>query len=222
VGFPQIAQVVVILLAAAGVYGFLQTAKDGETRRACTALCGLKPDYAGRNRTAPDFELPDMQGKKVRLSGYRGKTVILHFWTKTCRPCLEELPQIQSLAKAIRPYPNLALVTITTDESAEDAKATLESVLGAGSASSFEVLIDPGGEQVVLGKFGTKLFPETWFIDPQGVIRARFDGPRDWSGALTLDLALGLTGPIPCQVTYSAGRATGELAELCSNVAPGS
>lgn len=216
----QIAQGIVILLSAAGVWGFVMTARDGETRRTCTALCGLKPDYAGRNRTVPDFELPALDGKKVRMSSFRGKTVILHFWTKTCKPCLEELPQIASLAKAIKPYPNVALVTITTDETAEDAKATLESIIG--SSNAFISLVDPGGDDVVVGKFGTKLFPETWFIDPDGVIRARFDGPRDWTGSLTLDLTQGLTSPIPCQVTYSAGRATGPFSELCAKVAPGS
>ena len=85
--FSQIAQIVVIVLAFFGVYGFVATARDGETRRACTALCALHPDYAARNRTAPDFELPDLDGRPVRLAGFRGKTVILHFWTKTCRPC---------------------------------------------------------------------------------------------------------------------------------------
>jgi peroxiredoxin len=220
VNFAQIAQTVVMALAGFAVYGFVGTAKDGETRRACTALCGLKPSYAGRNRTAPDFELPALDGKKVKLSSYRGKTVILHFWTKTCRPCLEELPEIDSLAKALRPHPDIALVTITTDETAADAKATLESLIGGHNG--FQVLVDPGGENVVLGKYGTKLFPETWFIDPEGVIRARFDGPREWSGALTLDLAKALAGPIPCEVTYAAGQPTGQFAELCSNVAPGS
>jgi peroxiredoxin len=222
VSFAQIAQTVVILLAAAGVYGFVLTAKDGETRRACTALCALRPDYAARNRLAPEFELPDINGKNVRLSDFRGKAVMLHFWTKTCRPCLEELPDIATLAKALRPHPQIVLVTITTDENAADARATLESVLGQGETNPFIVLIDPDGDKVVAGKYGTKLFPETWFIDPNGVIRARFDGPRDWEGALTLDLAHALSAPIPCEVTYSAGRATGEFAGLCGEVAPGS
>jgi peroxiredoxin len=221
VTFSQIAQLVIIVLAGLGVYGFVGTARDGETRRACTALCALKPDYAARNRTAPDFELPGLDGRKVRLSSFQGKTVILHFWTKTCRPCLEELPHIANLAKALRPFQNeIALVTITTDESADDAKATLQSVVGA--TDSFTVLIDPDGDAVVGGKYGTKLFPETWFIDGKGVIRARFDGPRDWEGALPLDLARTLSAPIPCEVTYSNGKATGPLAGLCGDVAPGS
>ena len=219
--FSQIAQLLVIVLSGLGVYGFVLTARDGETRRSCTALCALKPDYAGRNRTAPDFELPGLDGRPVRLSSFRGKTVILHFWTKTCRPCLEELPHIASLAKKLRPFEkDVALVTVTTDESAEDAKGTLQSVIG--STGDFMVLIDPDGDKVVGGQYGTKLFPETWFIDKAGVIRARFDGPRDWEGALPLDLAKALSAPMPCEVTYANGRATGPFAGLCGDVAPGS
>lgn len=218
--FSQIAQVVVIVLASAGLYGFVLTARDGETRRACTALCALKPDYTGRNRSAPDFELPSTEGKRVKLSSLRGKTVILHFWTKTCRPCLEELPELASLAKALKPHSDVILVTVTTDENAADAQATLSSVLG--DKNPFMVLVDPEGDQVVVGKYGTKLFPETWFIDARGIIRARFDGPRDWQAALTLDLAKALSAPIPCEVTYSSGRPVGPLAGLCGEVAPGS
>jgi peroxiredoxin len=220
VAFSQVAQAVVIGLAVLGTYGFVLTARDGETRRACTALCALKPDYAGRNRSAPDFELPSIDGGRVRLSSFRGKTVVLHFWTKTCRPCLEELPHIAQFAKIIKPYAgDVELITITTDESAEDARATLKSVVG--DAPGFTVLIDPDGDKVVNGKYGTKLFPETWFIDKNGVIRARFDGPRDWEGPLPLDLAKGLAAPIPCEVTYAGGRATGAFAGLCGEVAPG-
>ena len=215
--FSQVAQVVVIVLAFCGVYGFVATARDGETRRACTALCALKPDYAGRNRTAPDFELPGLDGRPVRLSSYRGKTVILHFWTKTCRPCLEELPHIASLAKALRPYRgSVELVTVTTDESAEDARATLTSVIG--SADGFTVLIDPDGDKVVNGKYGTKLFPETWMIDPKGVIRARFDGARDWSGAIAVELAEKVAKPgTSCPVEFFKSKARGKFSGLCED-----
>ena len=182
----QVGQGVVAVLAAAAVYGFVLTAQDGETRRACTALCALKPDYAARNRMAPDFTLPDINGKKVSLSSFRGRTVILNFWTKTCRPCLEEMPSLAGLAKALKPHPDVVFVTVTSDENAADARDTLKSVTG-GSDIPFIVLIDPEGD-IIRGKFGTKLYPETWFIDPKGVIRARFDGPREWDGPLPIDL----------------------------------
>ena len=217
--FGSIAQTVVAVLAVFAVYGFVATAQDGERRRGCTALCALKPNYAARNRLAPDFELPDLDGKRVKFSSYRGKTVVLNFWTKTCRPCLEEMPSLAGLAKAMRPHKDLAFVTITTDESAADARDTLKAVLG-GAEIPFVVLVD-SESKVVREKFGTKLFPETWFIDKQGVIRVRFDGPREWDGPLPIDLAQSLSAPIPCEVTYSNGEARGPLAGLCSDIAPG-
>jgi thiol-disulfide isomerase/thioredoxin len=214
----RLIELVFIGCAAVGVYGFVTVAKDGETRRSCTSLCALRPEYAARNRLAPDFELPSINGGKVKLSSYRGKVVILNFWTKTCRPCLEEMPSISDLAKALRPYPNIALVTITTDENAADARDTMKSVLGGGDPP-FEVLVDSEAS-VVRDKYGTKLFPETWFIDGQGVIRARFDGGRSWASAMTIDLARSLANPVPCAVTFNAGKAEGPLASLCGEFSP--
>jgi peroxiredoxin len=212
-------QIVVAVLAGFATYGFVATAQDGETRRGCTALCALRPDYAARNRMAPDFELPDLDGKKVKLSDFRGRAVIMNFWTKTCRPCLEEMPALANLAKAMRPHKDLAFITVTTDESAADARNTLKSVLG-GAEIPFVVLVD-SESNVVLDKFGTKLFPETWFIDPNGVIRVRFDGPREWDGPLPLDLAKSLAAPIPCEVLYAGGQPRGAHANLCGEITPG-
>lgn len=216
--FAKAVELVFIGCAALGVYGFVSAAKDGETRRSCTSLCALRPEYAARNRLAPDFELPSMAGPKVKLSSFRGKSVILNFWTKTCRPCLEEMPSIADLAKALRAHPNVVLLTITTDESAADARDTLRSVLGGGDPP-FEVLID-SESAVVRDKYGTKLFPETWFIDPSGVIRARFDGARSWASPLTIDLAESYRNPLQCEVSFESGRPRGPLAGLCGEFAP--
>ena len=50
----------------------------------------------------------------------------------------------------------------------------------------FPVLFDPDSK-VVLDQYGTKLFPETWIIDPKGVIRARLDGAKDWKSSLVME-----------------------------------
>src|SRR5436309_3910637 len=47
--------------------------------------------------TAPDFHLPDLQGKTQRLSDYRGKVVFLDFWATWCKPCKEEMPLMERL-----------------------------------------------------------------------------------------------------------------------------
>lgn len=213
--FAVVFQVGFIAFAAAGVYGFVSAARDGESRRACSALCALRPNYAARNRLAPDFELPALGGGKIRLSSYRGKTVILNFWTKTCRPCLEEMPSVAALAKALRDHPDVALLTVSTDDSLEDARDTMRSVLGGDPP--FPVLLDPDST-VVTDKYGTKLYPETWFIDPRGVIRARFDGGRDWASALTVDLAESLRSS-SCDVVFSNGALKQDDFGVCGELA---
>lgn len=201
-------QLLFVGLAATGVYSFVTAAKEGETRRLCSSVCSMAPDYAGRNRTAPDFALPTLDGRKVRLSDYRGKVVILNFWSKTCKPCLEEMPSLHDLGTILSQRSDIVLLTITTDESAADAQATLQSVLR--SNANFVTLVDPGGE-IVTGKYGSKLYPETWFIDPEGVIRARIDGPRDWLkfAPLTIDFAKTLHSPLACDVEFDKRQAKG-------------
>jgi hypothetical protein len=49
------------------------------------------------NGIAPQFELIDLEGKKIKLSDYQGKVVVLDFWTTTCGACLAAFPKMQEL-----------------------------------------------------------------------------------------------------------------------------
>lgn len=207
----QIAQLVFIALAAFVVYAFVASAQDGEARAACTALCALRPAYANQNRAAPDFDLPDLDGKRVKLSSFRGQTVLLNFWTKTCKPCLEEMPALVEFHEILKGE-GVALVTISTDDSADDARATLRSVLGKDPP--FPVLIDPDAA-VVNGKFGTRLYPETWFVDPRGVIRARVDGPRDWTNPMVLEVTRMIGRQVGCSIAFERGKPRGDRRAIC-------
>ena len=95
----QIAQIGFILVASIFVYSFVRAAQIDHRLTSCQALCHLRPTYAGMDRKVPDFELPDMDGKMVRFSSFLGKKpVLLNFWTKTCKPCLEEMPALAEFA----------------------------------------------------------------------------------------------------------------------------
>ena len=204
-----------IVVAATAVYGFVSMAKDSETRRACVPVCAMRPTYAARNRTAPDFALPDGDGKQVKLSQYRGKTVILNFWTTTCQPCLEEMPSLADLAKVLAKRDDVVVLTVSTDLTKDVALSALQTLLHEPKPP-FPVLFDPEST-VVHDKYGTELFPETWVIDPKGVIRARFDGARDWSNALVLDLIESFERPVTCGLEFQAGRPVGSEAAICED-----
>jgi peroxiredoxin len=203
-----------IVIAALAVYAFVSAAQRDMKRTSCSALCKMAPAYAGAERTAPDFELPDMNGNKVRLSSFRGKVVYLNFWTKTCNPCLEEMPSLGELAKIAQKRGDFAVVTVSTDEGPDAVRDALKVLLKEDPP--FPVLFDPDSN-VVFEKFGTRLFPETWIIDPNGVIRARFDGAKDWSGHLALEVGQQVGKAGACPVEIFRGVPHGVFAGLCGD-----
>jgi len=212
---PILAQLAFVVVAALFVYGFVAVTKEGETRRVCSAPCFLHPDYMAADRRAPDFSLKDLRGNTVTLSSLQGKVVVLNFLTKTCGPCLEEMPDLAELTKILRDRPDVAVVTVSVDDSADDIKPTLQTVLRA--EPPFTVLIDPGSE-TVKGKFGTRLFPETWFLDKRGVIRARFDGAREWTNPLVVNFIDSLRGGDYCAVKIDEQSLRGKAAKLCDEM----
>ncbi len=142
---------------------------------------GGVPHYLGASLLAPDFSLPQQGGGEWKLSEHRGKVIVMNFWTVTCRPCIQEMPTIELLAEITEDWGDVEIVAVSTDRSWAEAETIIP------RTSRITSLLDSNRE-VVTDKFGTKLFPETWIIDANGVIRFRFDGPLDWSDPVALDL----------------------------------
>jgi peroxiredoxin len=211
----SLAYVVFVLCAGAAVYGFVTVAREGESRRRCAAMCLLHPNYAAANKLAPDFTLKDMNGANVTLSQYRGKVVVLNFWTKTCGPCLEEMPEIADLAKILKDRDDVVVLAVSTDDGPDDVRDTLKSVLK--SDPPFQIAFDPD-QKVVAGEYGTHLYPETWIIDERGVIRARFDGAREWSSSAVVELIDELRHGGYCPVEIKDGKPSGEATKVCKDI----
>jgi peroxiredoxin len=209
------AQVAFVIVAALFVYGFVAVTKEGETRRVCSAPCFLHPDYMAAERRAPDFALQDLHGKTVSLESLRGKVVVLNFWSKTCGPCLEEMPDLAELTRVLHGRPDVAVVAVSVDDGPEDVRPTLQTVLH--DEPPFTVLFDPDSK-IVSGKYGTRLFPETWFIDKKGVIRARFDGYKEWNDALVVEFIDSLRRGEWCNVKIDGEQLGGRAGKICDEM----
>ena len=142
---------------------------------------GGVPHYLGASLLAPEFTLPEQGGGEWTMSEQRGKVIVMNFWTVTCRPCIQEMPTIELLAEITEDWGDVEVVAVSTDRSWEEAQTIMP------HTSRITSLLDVE-RKVVTQQFGTKLFPETWIIDGNGVVRFRFDGALDWSNPVALDL----------------------------------
>jgi peroxiredoxin len=214
----MVAQLVFIGLAAMIVYSFVSVAKDSEMRRRCAPTCLVRPEYAGADRKAPNFTLKGMKGETISLEDYRGKVVVLNFWTKTCGPCMEEMPDLAELTRILRSRSDVAVLTVSTDDGPEDVQGTLKAVLREDPP--FPVAFDPD-LKVVRDQFGTRLFPETWIIDKNGIIRARFDGPREWTSGAVTEFIDQIRAGSYCPIDIKNGSRKGVGAGVCETVVGG-
>jgi len=139
------------------------------------------PHYLGASLEAPDFTLPTRDGESFTLSSRRGRVVVLNFWNSTCRPCVEEMPTLEDLALLVEDFGDVDVVTVSTDPDWE----TVAPIVPA--ESRLVQLIDPD-RTVVADLFGTHLYPETWIIDRDGLVRFRYDGGFDWSSPVVIDV----------------------------------
>src|SRR3972149_5892267 len=68
---------------------------------------------------APDFVLPDLSGKMVKLSDYRGKVVFLNFWATWCKPCEEEMPSMSVMYEVLKKQ-NFEILALSVDTEGPD------------------------------------------------------------------------------------------------------
>jgi thiol-disulfide isomerase/thioredoxin len=117
---------------------------------------------------APDFILPSIDGKQVKLSDYKGKIVILDFWATWCGPCrigIPDLVEIQNEYKDKVVIIGISLDTTTKNEVvpfAKEFKINYPVVYGTG--------------EVVQSYGGIRGIPTTFVIDEEGNIVAHHLG----------------------------------------------
>jgi cytochrome c biogenesis protein CcmG/thiol:disulfide interchange protein DsbE len=119
-------------------------------------------------RPAPPFSLPRVGGgPTVSLADLRGHAVVLNFWATWCVPCFEEHAV---LAHGAQENPGVQFLGLIYEDDEDQVKAFLDR-----QGKAYPSLMDPGERTAIaFGVFGV---PETYFIDAQGTIVAKFVGP---------------------------------------------
>ena len=112
--------------------------------------------------TAPDFLFDYMDDRKVPLRRFRGRQVILNFWTTWAKGCLEELRRLDALARKTGGRKRLILA-INDGESPRKAAAFLKK-----NKISLKLVTDP--ERQIASRYKVSTWPTTLVLDPQGRI----------------------------------------------------
>jgi len=113
---------------------------------------------------APDFELQTVDGRTIRLSGFRGKAVLLNFWATWCGPCKIETPWLVDFYKQYQPQ-GLEIVGVSMDDDGnrdEIAKFVKE--------MNINYTIVQGTEKVADAYGGIDGLPISFFVDRNGKI----------------------------------------------------
>ncbi|MBS3943073.1 MAG: TlpA family protein disulfide reductase [Dethiobacter sp.] len=114
--------------------------------------------------TAPDFTIPDaLTGQNVSLSDFRGKAVLLNFWSTWCSACRAQKPD---LIDAYFDFADQGLIILGVNLG-ESAQVVREYANQQGIP--YALLLDT--EQKVADLYQVRGIPTTFLIDGQGVIR---------------------------------------------------
>ncbi len=123
---------------------------------------------------AYDFILEDFEGNSVRLSDYRGKSVMLFFWASWCPYCGEQMKVMSEMYPDLDAgrYVILGVNLMEAEKNSDDAVMKIQE-----KQAQFTNLID--AESEVALKYGARTIPLSVFIDPEGIVSASIVGPLD-------------------------------------------
>ena len=120
------------------------------------------------DRPAPDWELQDLAGKTHKLSDYRGKVVVLDFWSRRCAPCIPVMRTLAELSKRFDAR-SVAILGMNDDENEADARFVHEYV---------KIPYPTLRAAAVLEDYHVSSWPAIYVIDANGKLRhARFGNP---------------------------------------------
>lgn len=131
------------------------------------------------NEPAPDFYVTDVNGKKVTLADFKGKTIVLDFWATWCGPCVESFPAMQIAANRYTNDPDVKFLFIHTWDNVADPLTDAKQFLSKRNYN-FDLYMDPRNQtnrhSPAADAFKVNGIPAKFIIDGNGRIRFKLEG----------------------------------------------
>jgi thiol-disulfide isomerase/thioredoxin len=115
-------------------------------------------------RKVPEAESETLDGKKVKLSDYKGKVVVLNFWATWCGPCRALIPHERKLVEKMKGRP-FAFISVSADEERE----TVQQFMAQQPMPWVHWWNGPTGD--LMDSWHVSGFPTIYVIDARGFLR---------------------------------------------------
>lgn len=123
--------------------------------------CGDGTGGERARQPAPAFELPDLEGRTVRLADFAGRTVVVDFWATWCTPCEKQIPVLNAFHDSVAGQ-DVAVLGISVDVDRD-----LVAPFAAEHHIRYPVLL---GDEKLAFDYGAPGFPALAVVDPSGRI----------------------------------------------------
>ena len=117
-------------------------------------------------QNAAELSLPDLNGKTVSLSEFKGKVVLLDFWASWCGPCRHNNPRLVKLYNKFHDK-GFEIYGVSLDEDTKSWKKAVRN----DKLNWVQVIDDKGWDAVSIVTYGINFIPSSFLIDRDGVIR---------------------------------------------------
>ncbi len=124
-------------------------------------------------KEAPVFSLNSLDGKKINLSDFKGKPVLITFWATWCESCKEELPVLNKFCAGKGDQLVFLLIAIDGER-----KKAVQKIVNEKKITLPVLLLL---KEKVMDQYGVRGWvPQTFIIDREGRLIGKTTGERDW------------------------------------------
>ena len=126
------------------------------------------------NKAAPDFALPDLQGKTITNADLKDKVTLINFWFPSCPGCVSEMPKI---IKTAQDYQGKNFQVLGIAQPIDPIESVHQYVKEYGLP--FTVIYD--ADKTAAKAFGTQVYPTSVLIDKNGNILKTYVGEPNFT-----------------------------------------
>ncbi|HET6608828.1 MAG TPA: TlpA disulfide reductase family protein [Rhodopila sp.] len=126
-------------------------------------------------KDVPDVAFTGADGSEHHLTDFKGRGMVVNLWATWCVPCIEEMPSLAALSKALAPA-DIAVLPLSSDRG---GASVVSAWFSEHEITGLPVLIDPKG--ALAHAFGVRGIPTTFIVNTANQQVAKLEGAADWS-----------------------------------------